>query len=200
MTRTLPIPRRLAILGALLTTLAFAGADAPGRVEVSLDAAAVSDLLAAAVPPSLGVALPGGLSATLRFEEVRVVGFEPGAGRDGGGLVHTWARVSIPELGWSATVEPRIAVSAEKSGEGRRCRLRFEQLEVPLPLVGTRDIGPWLPPLGFPAEQVSSFHTARGDYEIETQLADIALGTRALRLGFEVRIRPRGRAAGGASQ
>ena len=60
-----------------------------------------------------------------------------------------------------------------------------------LPLAGPINIAGLLPPLRFPADHLWLVAGARGDVFVRSRLSRIAMGSRAIRLEFEIDVLPR---------
>ena len=126
-----------------------------------------------------------------RIEELKVTGFDPAAGNGSTGQILTRLRVSILDLGVAATIHPHLSLKVvERKGqsaiESNALELRFEQAEVPLPLLGNVDIGRLIPPLEFPAESFFMMQGADGDVPMRGWLTGVKMGQRMLQFEFEL--------------
>ena len=101
------------------------------------------------------------------------------------------------ELGLKMPVHPKLSLQLEDRDGLRVCFLRFERVEVPLPLAGNVNIAYLLPRLPVPADNVTTFHSARGLFNVRTRLAEARMGSRALRLRFDLQVSPAAAAGGG---
>ena len=81
------VPRPLRV-GAVLAALALAPA-IEARVEVTLDAASLNELIVNMAPERIPVKLTGGRAIEIHLENLQVTGFDPAAGDEGRGHVLT---------------------------------------------------------------------------------------------------------------
>lgn len=181
-------PRVLASGVALSLALAFAPAS-EARVEVTLDAATLNAFLVSVTPPSVNVQLPNGGSLAIELKNVHVDGFAPSAGSNGRGHVLASLKVAVPALGLEFPVEPRLSLDVvEEKGE-KICVLRFEKMEVPLPLGGV-DMSSFMPTYRVPAEAAWTLSLRQGDVRVKSRLVDTRMGAESIRLGFDVELTP----------
>ena len=173
-----------AVLAVALATPALA------RVEVSLDAATLTAFLSTVTPPKVIVDLPSGGELAIELHDLKVLGFDPTAGKSGKGQLLTALRLAIPALGLEFPVEPRLALDVEESDGEKVCVLRFEKLPIPLPLTGSIDLSPLLQVIRVPAESAFILATKQGDVRVKSRLVDTKMGAEVLRLGFNVEIAP----------
>lgn len=180
-----PVPLRVPLFLSLM--LAAGAAPAAARVDVTLDAATLSDLLGAMAPDRVQVALAGGRSVTLQLQDLKVTGFDPGAGANGG--VTASLRLKVPELGLDLPVEPRLALEvATAPGGAKTCVLVFRKVVLELPLTGAVDVAPLLPALPVMPDTSWLVRAARGNVRVKPVLVDARTGASALRLGFDLQI------------
>jgi hypothetical protein len=64
--------------------------------------------------------------------------------------------------------------------------LRFEEVEISLPLLGVINIARFLPPLRFPVDNVWLVAGVEGDVEVRSRLSTIEMGRKVVRLGFDL--------------
>jgi hypothetical protein len=171
-------------LALILAVLGFATAEA--RVEVTLDAATLNDLVSKMAPERIPVALGGGRSVQLRLSDLRITGFEPSAGERGHLL--SSLRLSVPELGVDVPVAPRLSLQFKDANGKKVAYLRFEEVKVPLPLTGPIDVAPLLPPLPITTDTSWKVTAQRGPVRIEPRLVDAAMGQKNLKLGFDLTV------------
>lgn len=172
------------------------GRGTEARVDVSLDAASLNDLLSSMAPNQVQVSLAAGRSVTLLLENLRVTGFDPAAGGEGEGSLLTSLQLKVPELGLNVPVSPRLSLQFKENKGERVCYLRFEEVRLNLPITGSIDLAPLLPPLPLIAKTSWVVGTARGDVRIVPRLMEARMGSTMLRLGFDLAITPVAAAAG----
>jgi len=173
-------PRRAAAALVL-----FAGISTPtlARIDVTLDAEALNDLLAAMAPNHVDVALTAGRSLTIQMQDLKVTGFDPAAGRNGG--VATSLRLIVPELGIDVPVEPHLTLEITEGAGGRKLSfLRFDKVMLNLPLTGAVDVAALLPPLSLMPDSSWVVNSARGKVRVRPDLVDAKTGTKNIRLSF----------------
>jgi hypothetical protein len=177
---------KLLALAVALGALAGALHPAPARAAVSVgfDLDTLNVLLPALAAHEIAVPIAEGRSVGVRLEDLRVTGLDPAAG--GTGHLQTATRVRIPQLGIDVAVTPRLSLHVVDRDASQWLELRFEQVTVPLPLAGSIDVAPFLPPLRFPAENLWTLAGAAGDIEVRSRLTKIDMGLRVLRFDFEL--------------
>jgi len=181
-----PLPAATALA---LATLLFAPASA--RIDVTLDADALNGLLASMAPDHVDVALAAGRSLTIQMQDLKVTGFDPAAGPNGG--VTTSLRLLVPDLGIDIPVTPHLTLEIGKGAGGRRTSLlRFDKVVLNLPLTGPVDVAALLPPLSLLPDSAWVVDSARGKVRVKPDLVDARTGTKNIRLGFELAIAPAG--------
>jgi hypothetical protein len=182
---TSPLLRTSVFVAALVAGLVAPPAAA--RVDVTLDAASLNDLLRAMAPDRVDVPLAGGRSVTLLLQDLKVTGFDPSAGPHGG--VTTSLRLKVPELGLDLPVEPRLGIEMTTGPSGAAaCVLVFRKVLLDLPLTGAVDVAPLLPRLPVMPDTSWLVGTARGNVRVKPLLVDARTGASALRLGFELEV------------
>ncbi len=180
--------RRRILLPALVgLSLACAAAPTAGaRVDVSLDADSLNAMLSAMAPRKVDVKLTEGRGVTLRIEDLRVTGFDPTEGAGGEGFVLTSLRLKVPELGLDFPVESRLSLQVRERDGRKVAFLRFEKVPLQLPISGAIDVAPLLPVLPLPTDSAWNVAAAGGNVRVHTRLLDAKMGTRMLRLGFDL--------------
>jgi hypothetical protein len=177
------------LLMAVLTALC-AAVPAAARVDVTLDQETLNQLITNLAPDNVAVALPAGAKVHLRMENVKVTGFDPAGGGGSRGHVLTSLNLKIPELGLDVPVAPRLSLQF-KEGNGRKVAyLKFEEVNIPLAATGNLNIAPLLPILPLVADTVWNVDAARGPVRVEPKLVDAVVGTKNLRLGFDLEVGP----------
>jgi hypothetical protein len=178
---------------AWLLAAALAGSVSvcPASVDVTLDAQALNSLLGALAPSSVNVPLAAGRSVTLEMHDLHVTSFDPGAGDGSQGHILTALVLKVPELGIDVPVAPRLSLQV-KDAEGKRvCYLRFEKVEIPMPLTGTVNVAALLPLLPIHSDKTSwSVAGGRGNVRVQPRLLDAKLGAKSLRLTFDLDVAP----------
>jgi len=174
----------------VLATLLFTPASA--RIDVTLDAEALNGLLASMAPDHVDVALTAGRSLTIQMQDLKVTGFDPAAGPNGG--LTTSLRLLVPDLGIDIPVTPHLTLEIENGPGGRKTSfLRFDKVVLNLPLTGAVDVAALLPPLSLMPDSAWVVDSARGKVRVKPGLVDARTGTKNIRLGFELAIEPAGR-------
>jgi len=174
---------------AALVLAALIDAPALARIDVTLDAESLNGLLASMAPDHVEVGLAAGRSLTIRMQDLRVTGFDPAAGPNGG--VTTSLRLIVPELGIDIPVAPHLTLEIADAASGRKVSfLRFDQVMLNLPLTGAIDVAALLPPLALMQDAAWIVNSARGKVRVKPNLVDAKTGTKNIRLGFELTIEP----------
>jgi len=172
-----------------LAAVVLSCAPAFARVDVTLDAASLNDLLASMAPERVDVGLAAGRSITIHMRDLKVTGFDPTAGPNGG--VTTSLRLLVPELGIDLPVTPRLTLDMQVGANGQKaCFLRFDEVLLDLPLTGAVDIAALLPPLPVMPDTAWTVNSARGKVRVKPQLVDAKTGAKNIKLGFELAVTP----------
>ena len=183
--------RPLRFLAAALAAVVSAAAPASARVDVTVDADSLNELIRSMAPDHVDVALAAGRGVTLLLQDLKVTGFDPGAGANGG--VTTSLRLKVPELGLDVPVEPRLTLEMSAGANGAKaCFLRFQSVVLNLPLTGPVDVASLLPALPVMPDSAWVVHSARGDVRVKPTLVDAKTGAKSIRLGFDLRATPAG--------
>jgi len=160
-------------------------------VTVGFDVATLNELLPALSAEEIAVPLSGSRSVGVRLEEMKVTGLDPAAGGESGpGHILTSMRVRIAQLGIDLPVEPHLSLRVVDDASGSLLELRFEQVEIPLPLAGAIDIAAFLPPMRFPAENLWLVAGAEGTIEVKSELSGIEMGRNVVRFEFDLETVP----------
>jgi hypothetical protein len=179
-------PRRTA---ALVATVVLAALPALARVEVTLDADSLNDMLASMAPDHVQVALGAGRGVTIQMLDLKVTGFDPTAGPNGG--LMTSLRLVVPELGIDVPVAPHLTLDMTDGAGGKKaCVLRFDRVVLNLPLTGSIDVAALLPTLPVMPETAWTVNSARGKVRVTPSLVDAKTGTKNIRLGFDLAVAP----------
>ncbi len=182
----------------LAGVVALSGGAASGpvaAVDVTLDAATISELLDGFVPTRVEYPLIGGRPVTLLLSDVRVTGFDPAGGPEGRGQILTSLHLEVPELRLSTPVHPRVSLDVEHVDGEPFCRVRIHDVALKVPLIGEVDIARTIRPVRIPADNIYPARGARGDVNIRTRLVDVLMGTTGVRFRFDLTVSP-GEAAG----
>lgn len=175
----------LAVLAAV-----FAVVPAFARVDVTLDQATLNDLITNLAPDNVAVSLPAGAKVNVRMENLKVTGFDPAAGGESRGHILASVTLKIPELGLDVPVSPRLSLQF-KEGNGRKVAyLKFEEVNIPLAATGNLNVAPLLPILPLVADTAWKVDSARGPVRVQPNLVDAVIGTKNLRLAFDLSISP----------
>jgi len=153
---------------------------------VDIDAGTLNDLLSAAALQEVTVPITEQRKLTVQMENLVVTGLDPAARN-----IVTSMRVRVPEIGLALTVDPRVSLSVVKENDDSLLELRFEKIEVPLPLAGTINIAGLMPPLRYPADHLWLVAGGGGDVLVRSRLSKIAMGRTAISLEFEIDVLPR---------
>jgi len=174
---------------AALSLAALIHAPALARIDVTLDAESLNGLLQSMAPDHVEVGLAAGRSLTIRMEDLKVTGFDPTAGPNGG--VTTSLRLLVPELGIDIPVAPHLTLEIASAASGRKASfLRFDKVMLNLPLTGAVDVAALLPPLALMPDAAWIVNAARGKVRVKPNLVDAKTGTKNIRLGFELDVEP----------
>jgi hypothetical protein len=179
-------PRRFAVAVAMAALVA---APAAARIDVTLDAESLNGLLSTMAADSVEVGLAAGRSVTIRMEDLKVTGFDPAAGPNGG--VSTSLRLVVPELGIDIPVTPHLTLEIMESTGGLKSSfLRFDKVVLNLPLTGAVDVAALLPPVALMPDAGWIVNSARGRVRVKPNLVDAKTGTKNIRLGFTLDVTP----------
>jgi hypothetical protein len=189
MTRRRLHPTRSLVAIAVLLGAVLWAPEARARVEITLDAGSLNELLAAMAPETVPVNLIGNRAVTLRIEDFRITGFDPAGGGQLGHVL-TSVRLRIPELGVDTPLQPRLSLQVRDQDGDKVAYFRFEKVPITLPLTGTLDIAPLLPLLPLPTDTSWTVNAQRGPVQVRTRLVEAQMGARNLRLTFELEVRP----------
>jgi hypothetical protein len=179
--------RPLPFLSAALAAALSAASPASARVDVTVDADSLNELIRSMAPDHVDVAVAAGRGVTLLLQDLKVTGFDPGAGANG--VVTTSLRLKVPELGLDMPVEPRLTLEMTGGANGAKsCVLRFQSVVLNLPLTGSVDVASLLPALPVMPDSAWIVHSARGDVRVKPTLVDAKTGAKSIRLGFELQV------------
>lgn len=179
-------------LGSLvLCWIVVAALPVAAGVTVGFDLATLNVVLPALSAEEIAVPLSGSNSVGVRLEEMQVIGLDPAAGGAGGsGHILTSMRVRVPQLGIDIHVKPHLSLHVVSDPSGSLLELRFEQVEIPLPLAGSIDVATFLPPIRLPAENLWLVAGAERTIEIRSELSGIEMGLNVIRFEFDLETVP----------
>lgn len=181
--------RRAALLVPLAALLAL---PASGKIDVTVDAESLNGMLQSMAPNTVDVNLAAGRKLTLHLEDLKITGFDPTAGPNGG--LTASLRLVVPDLGLDVPVTPHLRLDiSESGGNGRKeSFLRFDKVVLNLPLTGPVDVASLLPPLTLLPDAAWMVDSARGKVRVRPVLIDGKAGTKNIRLTFDLRLDPAG--------
>jgi hypothetical protein len=183
-------PRRFLVAATILGVCALLAPGAQARLDVSLDAETMTEILATVIPEQVEVPLLGDQTMAVELDDFEVTGFDPTAGENRQGYVLTSVRLRVPQLDLDVPVEPRLSLTLGNDGGAPVFFLTFEELAVPMPVTGPVDIAGFLPRVPVPVDSAFDIEVDRGDFVVHTKLVDIRMGTRNLRFAFDLAITP----------
>jgi hypothetical protein len=172
--------------------LAFALSCSPAfaRIDVTLDAEALNGILSAMAPDRVDVPLAAGRTIEIRMKDLKVTGFDPTAGPNGG--LTTSLRLLVPDLGIDIPVTPHLTLDIVETQGRKKSSLRFDKVVLNLPLTGAVDVAALLPPLALIPDAGWVVDSARGSVRVMPRLIDAKTGTKNVRLGFDLEVAPAG--------
>ena len=188
MRSTTSMIRRLA-RGTILLCLFGTFQSARAGVMVDFDSGTLNNLLAALTRQEIDVPVTKDHSLRVRLDELTLRGFDPTAGENRQGYILTALKLSVPELGLAASIEPRLSLNVIEEADLSVLELRFESVKLPLPL-GSLEIARFLPPIRFPADQIYLMKGAAGDVQVRSRLARVRMGSDVLKFEFDVTVLP----------
>jgi len=181
------------VAAALLAAAAFCLGPALPRaeagVEVSFDSRTLNDVLSSITIDEVEVPITESRSVTVRVENLKVLGFEPGSDTGSKGFILTSLELTVPKLGLSFEVQPRLALDVIQQDAGSILELRFDRVELPLPF-GNVNIAGFLDPMRFPADSIFLLNGAQGDVEVRSRLSDIHMGKQIVRFELTLDVQP----------
>jgi hypothetical protein len=179
----------IALRAAFFSAALLAAPPALARIDLTLDAESLNGLLASMAPDHVEVGLAAGRSLTIRMQDLKVTGFDPAAGPNGG--LTTSLRLLVPDLGIDVPVASHLTLDVTDTGGGRKTSfLRFDKVMLDLPLTGAVDVAALLPPLALIPESGWVVGSARGNVRVTPRLVDAKTGAKNVRLGFELDVAP----------
>ena len=171
----------LAVLGVgVATSPVWAG------MTVEFDTRTLNEVLPALTASEIEVPLSEDSAIDVVLENMQVTGLEPGTGENGSGHILTSMRVRVPQLGLDLPVKSKLSLHVTGEESGDLLELRFDEVEINLPLAGSIDIAAFLTPVQFPAVNVWRVEGADGDIRVHSKLSRIDMGLKVLRFEFEL--------------
>lgn len=171
----------------VLLAVALATCPVGAGMAVEFDTQTLNEVLPALSARRIEVPLSESSSIDVVLENMQVTGLEPGTGENGaGGRILTSMRVRVPQLGLDLPVRSRLSLHVTRAESGDRLELRFEEVQIELPLAGSIDIAAFLEPLQFPAEHIWHVAGAEGDIQVRGKLSRIDMSAEVLRFEFDL--------------
>jgi hypothetical protein len=168
--------------GALL-----ASAPVSAGVTIGFDAASLNVLLPALATQEVTVPLPAAGSVNVALDDLRVLGFAPGAEGQHDEIL-TSVTLRVPALGLTLPLEPRMVLAVVEDGGQSVLELRFSRVSVPLALGAAVDASPFLAPLRFRANDVIHIAGAQGDIPVRTRLVGIEMDAESVRFEYDLEV------------
>ncbi len=155
-------------------------------MSVVFDTRTLNDVLPALTASEIEVPLSENSAIGVVLENMQVTGLEPGVGENGSGHILTSMRVRVPQLGLDLPVESKLSLHVARGESGDLLELRFDEVQINLPLAGSIDIAAFLTPLQFPAVNVWRVEGADEEILVRSKLSKIDMGWKVLRFEFEL--------------
>ncbi len=174
------------ILGSLFLLAALVVPATEADVSVAFDAQTMNDLLSSVTLHEVAVPVTKKRSVKVYLENLRVIGFEPAAGEHDA-YISTALTVRVPQFGLNLALEPRISLEVVEHDALSTLELRFERVELPLPL-GSLNIARFLPPMRYPADNVFLLNGSHGNVPLRSRLDRVKLGRQVMRLEFAIEV------------
>lgn len=186
--------RRVLVALALATLLGAGDGGALAAVTFEVDRTTLNDVLAELTLDQVAVPITSTRSLVVRLREMKVTGFDPTAGEHG--QILTSVRLDVPEIGLNILTSPRLSLNVLEQDSGTLLELRFEKVELKVPLAGAVNVAPLLPPLRYPTDNVWLLTGTRGDVPVNSKLQKVVMGRNAIRFVFDVTVLPPAAGAG----
>lgn len=168
-------------IAAIALVLAVPVTATRAAVTVSFDLASLNEVLSATAAQRVKVPLAEGRSLDVELHDLKVTGLDPaGCGQ---GCILTAVQLRVPQLGLSMPLQPRLTLAVV---EGGQVELRFQEVKLPVPLVGTIDVGSMLRPMRFEASGVFQLPGGRTDVQLRSRLSKVQMVQDAMRLSFDI--------------
>lgn len=179
-------------LAVAVTLCAFIAAQTTANAGVSfiIDRETLDDLLAALVADRVEVPLSDEQSLTVLLEDLEITGLDPSAGERRQGHILTSLNVRVPELGFEVAVDPRVSLNVARMENTSMLELRFEELVLPLPLLGSINVAGLVRPIRYDTDAIWLLDGARGEVPISSKLKEIVMGRDAIRFLFDIEVLP----------
>ena len=158
-------------------------------VDLSFDAATMQEALNALAPEKVQVEIAG-RKVDILLSDLKIDSFHPSASATEPGYIETSMILRIPSFGLKSAVRPTLHFEILDSKEAKGCRLKIRNVPLEIPMLGSLDVGPYLPSFDLPIEHLADITGPRGDTLIRSTLTDITIGTRVVRLRFDVGLTP----------
>lgn len=182
-------PPRNRFLALFFALAILAVAPSAAAVSIDVDAGTLNDLLTALTVQEVQVELMPGNTMAVQFDDMRVLGFDPASGPGKQDQIRTALTLIVPDLGVRVDVEPRISLHVLEQDGQSVIEVRYEKVSLPVPLMGEINLAKMLDPIRFPTDSVFYLKGAEGTgSEIKSRLAKIAMGSRSIRLTFDIEV------------
>jgi hypothetical protein len=179
--------RRALTLALTLAALLAAGwGGAQAAVTFEVDRETLNEVLAELTLDQVAVPLTASRSLLVRLRDMKVTGFDPTAGAHG--QILTSVRLEAPDIGLNISTSPRLSLNVIEQATGTLLEMRFEKVTLDLPLAGSVNVAPLLPPLRYPTDNVWILAGTRGDVPVTSRLDRVVMGRNAIRFVFEVEV------------
>ena len=172
------------LIGSLLLSTLAATAPLAAGVTIGFDVETLNEVLPALSASEITVPLSEKRSIGIRLVDMQVTGLDPTAG--GTGHILTAMRVQVPSFGINLPVEPHLSLHVAEGPNGSVLEMRFEQVSIALPLAGSIDVAPFLPPLRFPAENLWLVAGVEGNVRVKSRLSTIDMGLKIVRFELDL--------------
>ena len=190
MRRTVGSTMSIGVLAVLW--IGVAASPAWSGMAVEFDTRTLNDVLPALTAKKIEVPLSKNQTIGVLLEDMRITGLDPGAGENGSGHILTSMRVRVPQLGLDLPVQSRLSLHMTAGEPHDVLEMRFDEVQINLPLAGSIDIAAFLPPLQLPAEHIWHVEGVDGETRVSSKLSRIDMGLKVLRFEFDLVAGPRG--------
>jgi hypothetical protein len=178
------------VVAVILCAFLAAQSTANAGVSFIIDKETLDDLLAALVADRVEVPLSEEQSLTVLLEDLEITGLDPSAGDRRQGYILTSLKVRIPELGFEVAVDPRVSLNVARKENTTMLELRFEELILPLPLLGSINVAGLVRPITYNTDAIWLLDGARGDVPVSSSLKEVVMGRDAIRFLFDIEVLP----------
>jgi hypothetical protein len=177
------------IRGILLTPFLLLFQPVFAYVDLSFDAVTMQEALTALAPERVEVEIAG-RKVDIVLSDLKIESFQPSASATEPGYIETSMTLRIPAFGLKSAVQPTLHFEILDPEKAKGCRLKIRNVPLEIPMLGTLDVGPLLPSFDLPIEHLAGVSGPRGETLIRSTLTEITIGTRVVRLRFDVGLTP----------